>query len=215
MNVHYEPVNLPSGITATQSYTWVLRESIIDTLMSVPPFNGWTLRRNDQKRIETGQLPVLGVYLLPERMTPEANNPLGNEGMITFFHNFQIGISVIIANNDPDVAEQKLDAAFWTIMNTLWPSQNLMRMTHSPNPDGVAIEGVTGGVRRMVYGAVGKNNETPVAELQYEVNCTYRSDWPPVITDTLDTIAVTVIEAGFDPAQTQPVLVEYLFSQTG
>jgi hypothetical protein len=208
-------LRLPAGITATQSYTWVLRETIIATLVAAPPFQGFTLRRNDQKRIEASQLPVLGVYLLPERMTPEANNPLGNEGMISFFHNFQIGISVIIANNDPDVAEQKLDAAFWAIMNTLWPSQNLMRMTHSPNPDGVAIEGVVGGVRRMVYGTVGKNNETPVAELQYEVNCTYRSDWPPIITGTLNEIMVTVIPDGFDPTKTQTVTVEYEFTSSG
>jgi hypothetical protein len=206
-------VRLPAGITETQSYTWVLREQIIATL--VPYFTGFTIFRNNQVPIQRAQLPVLGVYLLPERMTQEANNPLGNEGMISFYHTFQIGISVIIANNDPDIAEQKLDAAFWSIMNGLWPSQTLMRMFHSPNPDGVAIEGVTSGIRRMVYGSAGLNNETPIAELQYEINCTYRSDWPPLITNTLNTIAVTVIEAGFDPTQTQTVLVQYQFSQTG
>jgi hypothetical protein len=205
-------VRLPAGITTTQSYTWVLREQFIVTL--APYFVGFTILRSNQVPIQRAQLPVLGVYLLPERMTPEENNPNANQGMITFKHNFQIGISVIIANNDPDIAEQKLDAAFWTVMNTLWPSQNLMRMTHSPNPDGVAIEGVVNGVRRMVYGAVGLNNETPVAELQYEVNCTYRSDWPPIITDTLDTIAVTVIEEGFSQDDTETIDVVYDFTES-
>jgi hypothetical protein len=212
MNARLEPTSLPPGITETQSYTWALREAMIETLAPLPCFQGFTLRRNGQKRIETWQLPVLGVYLLPERMAPDGD---ANAGPVKFIHNFQVGLSVIIANNDPDIAEQKLDAAFWAIMNALWPSQSFMRMYNSPNPDGVAIEGVVAGVRRMVYGAVGKNNETPVAELQYEVNCTYRSYWPPAIADTLDKIAVTVIPAGFDPTQTQPVLVEYLFSQTG
>jgi hypothetical protein len=205
-------VRLPSGITETQSYTWVLRETIIATLE--PYFSGFTIRRNDQKRIETWQLPVLGVYLLPERMTPEANNPLNNEGVITFFHNFQIGFSVIIANNDPDIAEQKLDAAFWTIMN-IWRDPNLMRMTNAPNPDDMRIEGVVSGVRRMVYGTIGKETETPIAELQYEATCTYRSDWEPFIPDWLETIAVTVIPFGFDPTKTQPILVEYDFTATG
>ena len=201
-------VRLPAGITQTQSYTWILREQFLATL--APYFTGFTILRNNQVPIQRAQLPVLGVYLLPERMTQEANNPLGNEGMITFYHTFQIGISVIIANNDPDIAEQKLDAAFWTIMNTLWPSQTLMRM--APNADGVAIEGAISGVRRMVYGNIGKTNETPTAELQYEVNCTYRSDWPPIITDLLESIHVTVIEDGYSQDDTETVDVVYDFT---
>jgi hypothetical protein len=203
-------VRLPAGITETQSYTWVLREQFIATL--APYFSGFTILRTNQVTIQRGQLPVLGVYILPEKMTPDGD---ANATYIRFTHNFQIGFSIIIANNDPDIAEQKLDAAWWSLMNGLWRDQSLMRMFNSGNPDDTRIEGVVAGVRRFVYGTIGKNNETPVAELQYQVNCTYRTEWAPVITDTLEKIEVTVIPDGFDPTKTQPVLIEYLFSATG
>jgi hypothetical protein len=203
-------VRLPPGITETQSYTWVLREQFIATL--APFFSGFTILRNNQVTIQRGQLPVLGVYILPEKMTPDGD---ANASYIRFTHNFQIGFSIIIANNDPDIAEQKLDAAWWSLMNGLWRDQSLMRMFNSGNPDDTRIEGVVAGIRRFVYGTIGKNNETPVAELQYEVNCTYRTEWAPVITDTLDKIVVTVIPSGFDAAKTQTVLVEYDFAATG
>jgi hypothetical protein len=197
-------VRLPPGITQTQSYTWVLREQFLAALE--PYFSGFTIRRTDYKPILPAQLPVLGAYLLNERMTPDGD---ANAADIRFIHNFQIGFSVIIANNDPDIAEQKLDAAWWSMMHGLWCNAALTRFFGSGNPDDTAFEGVVLGVRRMVYGNIGKNNESPTAELQYEVNCTYRTMWDPVITDTLDKLVVTVIPDGFDPTKTQTVIVEY------
>jgi hypothetical protein len=203
-------VRLPDGITQTQSCAWVLRELFLEVLE--PYFSGFTIRRTDYKPILPVQLPVLGAYILNEKMTPDGD---ANAGSIKFIHNFQIGFSIIIANNDPDIAEQKLDAAFWSIMNGLWTDAPLTRFFSSANPDRTTLEGVALGLRRMVYGNIGKSNETPIAELQYEITCTYRTYWPPVINDFLDKIVVTVIPAGFDPTQTQTVTVEYDFTQTG
>jgi hypothetical protein len=203
-------VRLPSGITQTQSFTWVLREQILVALG--PVFSGFMIRRTDYKAILPAQLPALGVYVTNERMTPDGDP---NAGEIRFIHDFQIGISVIIANNDPDIAEQKLDAAFWSMMHGLWSNAKLMAFLSSANPDNTSFEGITLGVRRIVYGNIGKNNETPVAELQYEINCKYRSTWPPFIPDYLEKIVVTVIPEGFDPTLTPVITVEYDFSQTG
>ena len=59
------------------------------------------------------------------------------------------------------------------------------------------------------------NNETPVAELQYDVSVFCRTGWPPVITDDLEQIDV---ETGIKPGDTQAemdqrqqVKREYLF----
>jgi|SRR6516162_2512093 len=203
-------VRLPNGITETQSYSWVLREQFITVL--APYFTGYTILRNNQVPIQRTQLPVLGVYLLPEKMTPDGDL---NASDIRFIHNFVVGFSVIIANNDPDIAEQKLDAAFWSIMNGLWRNASLTRFNSPANPDNTTFEGVALGVRRMVYGTIGMNNETPVAELQYEATCVLRTMWDPLITDDLKKIVVTVIPAGYDPTQTQPITVEYDFTSSG
>jgi hypothetical protein len=203
-------VRLPNGITQTQSVGWVLREMLLGALE--PYFSGFTIRRTDYKPILPAQLPVLGAYIVNERMTPDGDP---NAGAINFIHIFKIGFSIVIANNDPDIAEQKLDAAFWSLMNGLWSNAPLIRFCSSSNPDQTGPEGITLGVRRLIYGNVGKNNETPTAELQYEIDCKYRTYWPPVINDFLDKIVVTVIPAGFDQTQTPVITIEYDFSQTG
>ena len=52
-------------------------------------------------------------------------------------------------NNDPEACEEKLDQAFWVIMNRLWRDQYLMNMIDTRaypggvgNPDNARIEGV-------------------------------------------------------------------------
>ncbi len=189
-------MTLPAGITSTQSYTWVLRETFIDVL--TPLFPGYTIRRTNQVPIQTAQLPVLSVYLLPERMTPDGD---WNAGDVRFIHDFQIGFSIVVANNDPEAAEQQLDAAWWTLMGGLWANARLMNMDdHALAPDNTRVEGVMLGARRFIYGTPALNNETPVAELQYEATCRYRSTWDPVITDDLLEIDVST---GIKPGDTQ------------
>jgi phage gp46-like protein len=135
-------VRMPRGITETQSYTWVLREALIGALL--PLFDGFTLLRTNQKPIQKQDLPVLGAYILQEKMSPDGDLKAGN---IRFIHDFQIGFSIVIANNDPDVAEQKLDAASWTLMNGLWCNAGLTNMINSSTPDNVRFEGVLAGHR--------------------------------------------------------------------
>ena len=200
----------PPGITQTQSYTWVMREVFIGILQ--PLFPGYTILRTNQVPIQRAQLPVLGVYLLDEKMTPDGD---WNAGDIRFIHDVRYGFSIVIAQNDADAAEQTLDAAWWTVMGGIWANISAMKMFNNPNPDGTTIEGCMLGIRRLVYGAVGLNNETPTAELQYEATCRFRTDWPPTILDTLQTMVVTVVPGGFDPTQTETITVEYDFDATG
>ena len=59
------------------------------------------------------------------------------------------------------------------------------------NPENVKIEAIVRGDRRSIQGAPSTDNETPFVEMQYEASCSFRSEWYPDITDTLDEIDVT------------------------
>jgi hypothetical protein len=200
------------GITDTQSFALVIRDVFYDALSSDPFFAGYTCRKNKMLSVQPQLLPYLGVYILDETMLPDGD---ANAGHIRFSHTLRVGFSVMIANNDQVVAEQGVDAAWWKIMNRLWPDQDIMNLLNSSNPDNTRIEGVTRGVRRHVFGTAGLNNETPLAELQYDVSIFYRTGWPPIITDTLDEIDVTTgIKIGDtqdEMDQRQQVTRRYLF----
>jgi hypothetical protein len=61
------------------------------------------------------------------------------------------------------------------------------------------FEGITRGTRRHVYGNA-RDNETPVAELQYDITVVYRSSWEPEIFDDLLTVD---IKTGMKPGDSQ------------
>ena len=191
-------------ISETQSYSLILRDTFFDASLRLPFFQtGFQTRKNRQFPIQKNQLPILGVYLIDENMTPDGD---GNAGHIAFVHIARIGFSVVIANNDPIASEATLDRAFWALMNGLWRDPYLTSFldTYNPHlgagtPDNVRFESIERGMRRHLYGAVGQNNETPVAELQYDVSVKYRSEFAPEIEDELDEIDITT---AFPPGAT-------------
>ena len=145
----------PPTVTATQSYTWVIRNVFFDALQADPFFAGYTCRKNKMLVARPEYLPYLGVYIIDETMTPDGD---GNAGPVKFIHNARIGFSVMNANNDHDALEVNLDAAFWAICNRLWPDEYIMNLinTQNPhsgteNPDNTIIESVERGLRRYVW----------------------------------------------------------------
>ena len=181
------------GVTDVQSFAWVIRNVFFDALDRDPFFDAYVKRKTKMLAIMPNLLPYLGVYIIDETMLPDGD---ANAGCIRFTHTLRVGFSVMIANNDQVVAEQTLDQAFRRIMN-IWGDEYVMNLldTFNPhigagNPDNTKIESITRGTRRHVWGATSLNNETPVGEMQYDVSAFWRSDWWPVITDTLDEIAV-------------------------
>lgn len=207
------------GVTDIQSYSLVIRDVFYDAVAGDPFFANYTKRKTPMLRVQAELLPYLGVYFADENMEPDGDF---NAGAVRFTHTLQIGFSVMIANNNQVENERMLDAAYWRIMNRLWPDQYIMNLldTYNPhtglsNPDNVIIEGITRGRRRFVFGDTALANETPVGELQYDVWVFGRSVWPPVITDDLERIHVdTGIKAGETPeqmAQRQQFHGEYLF----
>jgi hypothetical protein len=201
------------GITDTQSYSLVIRDGLFDLVSADPFFAKYTCRKTKMLRVRTELLPYLGVYIIDDTMLPDGD---GNAGHVRFNDTLRIGFSAVIANNDQVAAELQIDAAYWKIMNLLWPDQKLMNVVLSSLPDNTMIESVPRGSRRHVFGATALNNETPLAELQYDVSIFFRTGFPPVITDDLLTIDV---KTGIKPGDTQTemdqrqqVHVQYQFS---
>jgi hypothetical protein len=194
------------GITETQSFSLVIRDVFFDALARDPFFAGYTRRKTKMQAVQPQLLPYLGVYIINEVMLPDGD---GNAGNVRFKHTTRIGFSVMIANNDQVAAELGIDAAYWRIMNRLWPDQYILNLldTHNPhtgtgNPDNTRLESIERGERRHVFGTPALNNETPIAEMQYDVSILFRTTWTPIITDDLGEIDInTGIKIGDTQAE--------------
>jgi hypothetical protein len=198
-------------ITETQSFSLDIRDAMYNVVTVDPYFGGYTLRKTRMFPLQADLIPYLGVYIVDEAMVPDGD---ANAGCIRFNHTSRIGFSVVETDNDPVALERSIDADYLKIMSLLWTNMNLMNVLVNSNPEGVGIEGITRGSRRHVFGNTGLNNETPFAELQYEVSCFSRSEWYPDITDTLNEINVTTAYPpdGRDTTQIQQVNVVYDFT---
>ena len=174
--------------TTVFSYGLVIRDMLLTKLVAAPFFSGFSVRKSRQLPTQINQLPMLGVYLVKEDMSPDGDP---NHGDIEMVHNLTVGFSVIIVNNDPEATQEKLNEAYWVIMNWLWRDQYLMNMIDTraypggvSNPDNVRIEGLLNGSWRFVDHPP-LNNETPMSELRYEQTLKYRADYTPIILDDL------------------------------
>jgi hypothetical protein len=174
--------------TTVFSYSLVIRDMLMTKLKAAPFFAGFTFRKSQQLPAQTSQLPFLAIYFLKEDMDPEGDL---NHGEIDFIHTLKLGFSVAVVDNDPEATEEKLDRAYWTIMNTLWRDQYLMNFIDTRaypggvgNPDNVRIEGLGKGMRRPVTSPK-LDNETPIGVMRYEQDIRYRAEYGPIITDEL------------------------------
>jgi hypothetical protein len=185
MSIEKEPV------IETYSYAWALREAFLAAALRHPFFadGGFTVRRTRQLPVQVHQLPVLGAYLVDQQTVPEGD---GNAGEFVFVSTARIGFSVIIVNDDVNDTETVLDRAYMALMNSIWrdPYVTSFIDTHNPHQDegsplNARFESAPRQSRRNIYGSVGTTNETPIAELQYEVSLMHRSDYAPIISDEL------------------------------
>jgi hypothetical protein len=208
--------------TTVFSYSIVIRDMLLAKLVAAPFFADFTVRKSRQLPTQTNQLPYLGCYIISEDMEPEGDF---NAGEIDFIHTLKLGFTVALVNNDPEACEEKLDQAFWVIMNTLWRDPYLMNFIDTRaypggvgNPDNTRIEGVSKGTRRHVFGTAQLNNETPIGELRYEASVKYRAEYAPIITDDFLQLGLrTGVKAGETQAemdQRQQVGLELVFPAT-
>jgi hypothetical protein len=199
-------------ITEQQSYAFDIRDTFFNAVSTNSFFEDFTARKTKAWPVQRDLIPYLGVYFLDETTVPDGD---ANAGCIRFNHTARIGFSVIVQNNDPEVAEKTSDQAFLKIMAILFTDQHIMNVLAHTNVEGVLIESIMRGTRRHIYGSTGANNETPFLELQYDVSAFYRTEWYPDITDTLDSIHVTT-NVNNDTADLNQITTVYDFtSQRG
>jgi len=205
--------------TTVFSYSIVIRDMFLAKLIAAPFFAGFNFRKSRQLPTQINQLPTLGVYFVKEEMDPDGDL---NHGDIDMIHNLTLGFSVVVINNSPEALQEKLDQAYWVIMNTLWRDPYLMNMIDTRaypgaigNPDNVRVEGLAKGNRRF-FDHPPLNNETPMGELRYEQVVRYRADYTPIITDDLLQISLTTgVKPGDTPLEMEQrlqVAAEYVFT---
>ncbi len=196
MNVHPRKVRSGPKVSDQQTYSWIIRNVFFDAVSRDPFFAGFTRKKTKMLAVQRQQLPYLGVYIVDDVMVPDGD---ANAGEVRLSHTLRIGYSVMVENNNPDIAEQQIDMALKRIQSVLCDPYIMNVLdTYNPeleigNPDNTKIESITRATRRHLFGSAGLNNETPWAELQYEQSCFYRENFPPVIVDYL-----TEIDVNFD-----------------
>lgn len=167
-----------------------VRNRILDRIKLLPFFSNpslskaFTYTKNRSLQVQPDSIPVCGVYFLQETRTPDGDS---NAGEPRFRVNARYGISVILINNDLELAEDQLDLAAEAIRNGLLTDPTIYRNDDEPDSD---IQGFSFEMRRHNFGS-SLENETPFAELQMEMNIDLGSiTYPPVIEDNLEIINV-------------------------
>jgi hypothetical protein len=204
------------GITDTQSYAWVLQNAVYHRLVSSTFFQGFTATRiSEALPIEAAsQLPFLGVY---EREEPMVSDGPLNQGPIGFAHTVSIGVQVVIQDNNPATLLQRLDQAYWFIMNRLWRDDTFTNRIYTLMPDNVRFQGVARVRKTRKWGANAARNETPVGMLALEAQLQIFTEWAPTEFANLDMITVTTAfpsgGTAEDQAAIQQLKAVYAFAQ--
>lgn len=190
------------------SYSYIIRDGILRRIKVLPTFQ--TIKRfatTKMSRIQPDQLPFFGCYIIDEQRRPDGD---WDAGAPHFIVDLKLGFSVMVESSDDQVAEDNLDAAYWTLMNLLTYQWWFRFPMPKPWPP-VDIEGITRGQRIHRFGNASNTNETPVAELQFDLTYRFRDFFNPVVMDDLKRIHVTVAYPWpYDPnAYDPPFTVQY------
>jgi len=207
MNAPVIPIN-PDGHYAN-SRSWMIQGVFLERLKLVPPFSTDVAKfcRTVALPIQEAHLPRLGVYLMPDDTFDALNGPQGNLGHPHMRWKTTLGFSYIVVNNDPEQTEYALDIGYWSILATLhdpfwakWPGTDLPM-----------INGISGGAARKVYGMAGKQNETPIGEMQMELVVHHEWIFEPVVNDIFELMHSKALLPGDDPDDPQrpPIVTEW------
>lgn len=189
----------------TASYPLLVRDGIMSRVKLIPYFATFSFSTNRALQIQPQMLPFCGVYFVQESSVPDGD---ANAGEPRFRTTVRIGFSVIVVNNDPDLAETALDTAMQALAGGLFSDPTLY------NNAAFKIQGFASGTRTHAFGAASLENETPIAELKWELVCDLGTIvYPPLVVDDLDVIHV---KTGFplegtveEQAAVQQVTTEY------
>lgn len=183
----------------TASLAFQVRDGILNRIKLMPFFTNpaivppFTYTKNRSMQVQPNNLPLCGVYFLQESSTPEGD---ANAGEPRFSTSVRLGLTVIILNNDLEAAEYTLDLAAEAIRGGLFSDPTFY------NNVNYQIEGFTFGIRKHNFGSQ-LENESPLAELQWELVCDLGwITYPPIVLDDLDTIRIkTAFPLGGTPEE--------------
>lgn len=169
------------------SYVMKVRNGILDRVKVMPFFTNanlpkpFTFTKNRALQVQPDSLPICGVYFLQETGTPDGDP---NAAEPRFRTSARYGFTVILENNDMELVEDQLDAAFEAIRNGLLTDSTLY------NNDVFQIQAFTFSMRRHNFGTT-LDQETPFAELQWELVADLGViDFPPIVTDDFETLNI-------------------------
>ena len=194
----------------TASVALQVRDAILDRIKVMPFFTNvaitppFTYTKNRALQVQPASLPLCGVYFLQEISSPDGD---ANAGEPRFKTRVTYGLTVLLINNDMEAVEYTLDLAAEAIRNGLFSDPTLYYN------DDFKIEGYAFGTRKHNFGTT-LENETPFAELQWELRCDLGVlDYPPLVLDDLDLIHIkTAFPLGGteqEQADVQQVTAEY------
>lgn len=191
----------------TASVAIQVRDGIVTRLQAAQFFTQvtFTFTKNRALQIQPETLPLCGVYFISETHTPEGDP---NAGEPRFRTTARYGLSVLVVNNDMEAAEYVLDLAAQAIATALFTDPTFYYNSS------FKIQSFNFGTRSHSFGSAGLDNETPFAELKWELICDLGTDtYPPLVLDDLDLIHVkTAFPLGGTPeeqAAVQQVEAEY------
>jgi hypothetical protein len=199
------------GITDFQSYAWILHNAVYQRLSTSTFFSGFTVKRiSEAMPIEAGfQIPFLGIFEGDELMVPDGGF---NQGPIAFAHTINLGVQVVIQDNNPTTLLQRLDQAYWFIMNRLWRDDTFTNRIWTLMPDNVRFEGVARIRKKKKWGVNASRNETPVGILTLDIQLPIKTEFAPTEFADLEMITVTTAYPSVeDQAAVQQVKSVYVF----
>ena len=194
MNVRAIPLSVDET-PIDGSYSEALRDAFLATAMDLPFFASFMPRLTKALPIEPADLPILGCYLGMETMRPDGD---WNAGPLAFIVNVNINWSIMIAESAKEEAERRLQKAYVALIYGLFTNAALTSfldttdyVTGLGTRYNARFEGVMNQRAVTSWGAPFLNNETPVAELQYEQVLQYRRVFDPVLIHDLQEVHIT------------------------
>lgn len=159
-----------------------------------------TYRKTPMLMVDPSDLPTLGVFIMRERRRADGDE---NAGEPRFIHELTLGFS----------GAENLETDKVGALATLEETMSLVDDALLTDPRFVNLtEGVLSMDRQSQYSKVG---ETSLAEIRVEMVLKFRTRYPPVIPDDLETIHVEsrYPKSDVDPAEVQQIVREYDIEQ--
>jgi hypothetical protein len=213
--VFHDPYVPPSDdyvppIISVHSWSNAIVLGLVARMQQIPPFNtAAKFVRSTARPSQAEHIPFVGVYFMEEHLTPLGDLEAGEP---RFIAHTKLGFSYIIANNDPDVAADILDAAHWSLMKMFhYPEWHLFPFPHPDDPNRkMKVDGISAIEHDRV---LDKLAETPIAEMRMEITYKHSFDFEPVPLDRFELFHMETWPWDAQPGEVKPIITEWVLPQ--